>query len=1168
LGYDRTGDNDGLTSSEAGIESGYIDGATLGPDFSLPKLSEIHFKWGRWGGNAVPPNFIGLVIDKNASVTFDLAEDFLLVEEGKTAIIEFDKGASLSLSDHERSDADAVGGTISVLGGSEVVFDNPLPNVGPGVPQYAGNLLFNNNRLLGDNASGGAIGASRALGDTWIRAHSLESITLTGNLAQGTQGNGGGFYAQGESGAHIGIIALSAIFSDNKAGNSGGSMYASANGGGGGVSVSVESSSFTFENNHTGTEAGGFLDGGAGGAIYSKSVNSGASVQLVASNDEASSTFHGIPQGDHIGKLISNKASEGGAIFCEGGDGGRVALNSAGQLIISDNEAAKNGGAVFLKTTSGVAELEVYARDGNISGNKAALDAGAGYKTGGAFHVEGAGGVDFYLLCDPAYYPPDQSPPQDLDGTFIVQNNTVSTGATEIRRAVYLNSNATDSSDHAGLIAIGAGTVKLYDGITAFADLHSKGYRAEIAYGTIAQIGKYANVFIFGETQVSYGTHRLEDGARYQTYNENSPTPKGSYELAETGTLAVKGMGENDIRNTIASEKFKFAKNSTLKFELEAGFLPGNDAALLKLVGGNTPDTSQGYVLPGANKVDVSGDVRTGGYYYLLDATALGDHSVAASGTLSTANFTINENPVTPIGENSPETGRSYAVAELLTSTPDAPGTSEDRLYLHVENLYGNTELTWNSAAGNVWKVEATTQTAANWSGQIYTGPSPTSIADVNTFLNGDIVEFGRSDARTIAVDTANGGVIVGQMTVSNGQYTFTGGKIKGSGTDSTYSTYDTRDLPGRTTGNLHVEEGANVTFQNLVEFNDAEISGENTTVNFQRATYINRDFKIANHASATIAAPFNVAENISVGYGDNKTTPFSGSNLVIANGGALGSAHNKNVMFYSPASYVKFDRSAGNNYTYSGVISGNGSLLKTGTGKLTLTQNQAYTGQLAITGGTLLLAGITQEADSGKIDPNATLAGTGQVTGNGWPLGSSNGEFRIDGRISPGTTSGNTPAAIGTLSFAKIGGTVILGATSEYLFDIGTGSRSDLLLLEHGDIIIDDGAQLILTGIVGIPGTQIQAHEEFVLLATLGGTITNTSGGDLAGDFANGTIVLDGNPFEILTRDRAGGGRELVLISTRAIPILPEPSTYALTGGLVTLLLAHLRRRKKHPKK
>ncbi|MDR0534944.1 MAG: PEP-CTERM sorting domain-containing protein [Puniceicoccales bacterium] len=31
---------------------------------------------------------------------------------------------------------------------------------------------------------------------------------------------------------------------------------------------------------------------------------------------------------------------------------------------------------------------------------------------------------------------------------------------------------------------------------------------------------------------------------------------------------------------------------------------------------------------------------------------------------------------------------------------------------------------------------------------------------------------------------------------------------------------------------------------------------------------------------------------------------------------------------------------------------------------------------------------------------------------------------------------------------------------------------------------------------------------------------------------------------------------------------MLPEPSTYALTGGLVTLLLAHLRRRKKHPKK
>ena len=148
----------------------------------------------------------------------------------------------------------------------------------------------------------------------------------------------------------------------------------------------------------------------------------------------------------------------------------------------------------------------------------------------------------------------------------------------------------------------------------------------------------------------------------------------------------------------------------------------------------------------------------------------------------------------------------------------------------------------------------------------------------------------------------------------------------------------------------------------------------------------------------------------------------------------------------------LKFDRTALNNaFTFSGDISGTGSLVQAGKATLMLTGNNTYTGGTTINNFTSLQVGdgATSGWITGDVTDNGTLifARSDDVTFNGTVSGS--GVLKVDGAgkvtlTADNTYTGGTQIAIGALEVAA-------GAS------LGTGNVS----LNSGALFVDPGLSL-----------------------------------------------------------------------------------------------------------
>ena len=209
-------------------------------------------------------------------------------------------------------------------------------------------------------------------------------------------------------------------------------------------------------------------------------------------------------------------------------------------------------------------------------------------------------------------------------------------------------------------------------------------------------------------------------------------------------------------------------------------------------------------------------------------------------------------------------------------------------------------------------------------------------------------------------------------------------------------------------------------------------------------------------------------------------TTTVSGGTLQIGGGGTSGSIAG-NVALSSTAALI-FNRS--DSLTYSGAISGTGSLTKSGLGTLTLAGASTLANGSAITinGGALVLSGsatlntagsFAYTIDSGTL-AMATTAATAGFRFGSVAIGPGGATIRSDVRNDiTAVISGTSPTA--SLTYGTTSGTV----SSVFMVISGTNTYAGGTRIEAGVDMVVDNNNAFGTGTLELAGARIRSRQQ-----------------------------------------------------------------------------------------
>jgi autotransporter-associated beta strand protein len=219
--------------------------------------------------------------------------------------------------------------------------------------------------------------------------------------------------------------------------------------------------------------------------------------------------------------------------------------------------------------------------------------------------------------------------------------------------------------------------------------------------------------------------------------------------------------------------------------------------------------------------------------------------------------------------------------------------------------------------------------------------------------------------------------------------------------------------------------------------------------------------------------------------------------------------------------------------------------IIKDGSGTLTITANNSYSGGTTVNGGTLLVNG---RGDLG--DGNVTVNNSGTLGGNSTSpiisfgvFGNGNALVTVaaGGNLAPGNGGNNT--AVVTVN------ALTLQPASNFRIDIngtspGTGYDRLVVTASGNNRFVITNSNLVVT-----VGTTLSVGQTFLIGL-------RTSGGPISGEFAQGSSVVgsDGTVFSVSYT--GGDGNDIVLT------VVPEPSTWV--GGVLAIAgLAFTQRRR-----
>jgi autotransporter-associated beta strand protein len=539
-------------------------------------------------------------------------------------------------------------------------------------------------------------------------------------------------------------------------------------------------------------------------------------------------------------------------------------------------------------------------------------------------------------------------------------------------------------------------------------------------------------VTISGVISETGGSHKL------------SLTKSGNSTYVLTGTNTYTGT--TNINGGTLTLDGSIASGSTVNVAT-AGTLAGTGT-----VNGNATLTGNGVINFGSGGSIVGTLGVTGGNW-----NGLG--SVTGAITSSSGAFTIGSGANLTANGNLNVTGGTLAAADATSTITGSVNytSASSSTWAGVIAGAGKT-LTLNNAAatltltGTNTYTGATNITAGNLvvNGSIASG-STVNVATAGTLsgtgtVNGNatitgagIINFGVGGniAGTLAINNGgnwNGvGTVAGAVSTPSSSGTFTIGSganlTAPAGVNISLGMLAAGSSSSTITGSLNYTSAMNSTWGGVIagSTNTLTLNRNNTVLTLSGANTHGGDTRITD--GTITLANVNALQNSTLDMNAADLGPLSFKTITASTLGGLKGSRNI-ALANDAASAVAL--SVGNNNastTYSGSLSGAGSLVKIGGGALTLSGSSSYTGATTINGGTLNVTGTVSGA-GGNVDVNsgAKLTGTGTIQRN---LNVNSG-----GTLSP--AGDGTNSNVGTLSVGRNTSSAhTFGANSTYAWEI-----------------------------------------------------------------------------------------------------------------------------------
>ncbi len=435
-------------------------------------------------------------------------------------------------------------------------------------------------------------------------------------------------------------------------------------------------------------------------------------------------------------------------------------------------------------------------------------------------------------------------------------------------------------------------------------------------------------------------------------------------------------------------------------------------------------------------------------------------------------------------------------------------------------------QATWLTAPAN-----GSLTNPANWDGSFsngsawtFTNSSIGTLTNATTWTNGGITF-------TPNATNATGGA----LSLSGGALTLTG-DILNQGTTQPTNSYaavinSSITMSNTTTGYIVWATGSSWTGNGTVTYGSASNTGR-LVLNPQGATnmsgftgaFIATSGRI-NANSGSVSANADYTLNNSGGF-------FLGLSNTTFNFGSLSGNANIQVNTAGTTNTISIG-AKGNNTTFSGNISTNQggkiNVIKTGTGTLTLSATNTYTGSTDVNQGTLLVNGLISNSSALTVASDGTVGGTGVI----------NGATTINGALAPGNSIG-TLTVSNTLTWNS--------STNAWKFELGAAGVS---MLSPGT-----------SDLLAITGDFTKGTGSSFAFDFLG---TGTQGWYKLVDWS-GTTAFAGTDFSAANLGSGLSGSFTVDSGTSALylEVVPEPTTVALLTLSGIGLAGHVIRRRR----